>query len=86
MNYYSQCKHSEYVRDNGKTKLLCHELSKPEDPEVLATNWTYATYCPFFQPEKRQYRTRKQYREIMRLCDIPLEAEKDGILAHVTLL
>ena len=85
MTYCSQCEHSEYVRDNGKTKLLCHELSKPEDPEVLATNWTYATYCPFFQPEKRQYRSRSSYKSEMFRCGISMTEEKHGILAHVRL-
>ena len=97
--FCSQCKRSTYVRVRGKNMLRCAEFSEPLDPsienpteddlreveELLPTNWTYATYCPFFQPERRQYRTRKQYREMMRLSNIPLEAEKDGILAHETL-
>ena len=75
--------------------LRCAEFSHPElddeetlpyeNDELLPPCWTYATHCPFFVPERREYKTRRGYRKIMQECGIPLEAEVLGILAHVRL-
>ena len=95
MKYCSQCKKSKYVRVRGKNMLRCEEFSHPEldneetlpheNEELLPPNWTYATHCPFFVPEKREYKTRRGFRKALQECDIPLEEEAKGVLAHVKL-
>ena len=55
--YCSQCKFSKYVEADGKRGLRCEQLHGDED--LLPVGWTYATWCPFFQAEKRQYRSRR---------------------------
>ena len=95
MLYCSQCQHSKYIRLHGKTMLRCAEFSHPEldnedtlpyeNDELLPTCWTYATWCPFFQAEKRQYRSRSSYKSEMFRCGISMQEEKRGLLAHVRL-
>ena len=95
MKYCSQCKKSQYVKSQGKTLLRCAEFSHPErdneetlpheNDELLPPCWAYATHCPFFVPEKREYRTRNMYKSVMHRCGISMREEKTGILAHVKL-
>lgn len=79
--------------------LRCAEFSEPVDPEIenptvddlreaeelLPSYWTFATYCPFFHPERRELKTRNAYKWIMRDCGIPLSDEKKGVLAKIRL-
>jgi len=95
--FCSQCNRSQYVRVRGKTLLHCDEFSEPLDPdlenptaqdrqevlELLPPSWTFATYCPFFRPEQRQFKARKAYRKEMHTCQIPLSDEAKGLLAHI---
>ena len=93
--FCSQCKKSTYLKVRGKNMLRCAEFSHPElddeetlpheNEELLPPCWTYAKFCPFFEPEKREYKTRRGFRKAMQECDIPLEEEQLGILAHVKL-
>jgi len=95
MKYCSQCKKSQYVKVKRKTMLRCAEFSHPElddeqtlpyeNDELLPPCWTYATHCPFFVPEKRQYRSRSSYKSEMFRCGISMQEEKHGLLAHVRL-
>ena len=97
--YCSQCKKSQYVRVRGRNLLRCAEFSEPVDPEIenpteedlheaeelFPTYWTFATYCPFFQPERRELKSYHAYKWIMRECGVSLSDEKKGILAKVRL-
>ena len=79
--------------------LRCAEFSEPVDPEIenptvddlreaeelLPSYWTFATYCPFFHPERRELKTRNAYKWIMRDCGIPLSDETKGVLAKIRL-
>ena len=95
MKYCSQCKKSQYVKSQGKTLLRCAEFSHPErdneetlpheNDELLPPCWTYATHCPFFVPERREYKSRRAYRKLMQECEIPLDEERIGVLAGVSL-
>ena len=76
--------------------LRCAEFSHPElnndetlaheHDELLPPCWTYATHCPFFVPERREYRTRSSYKSEMRRCGISMREERLGILASVRLM
>ena len=81
--YCSQCKFSKYVEADGKRGLRCEQLHDEED--LLPVGWMYATWCPFFQAEKRQYRSRSSYKSEMFRCGISMQEEKRGLLAHVQL-
>ena len=95
--FCSQCNRSQYVRIRGKNLLHCAEFSEPLDPtienptaldrqevkELFPPSWTFATYCPFFRPERRQFKARKAYRKEMQNSQIPLSDEKKGLLAHI---
>ena len=81
--FCSNCRHSKYVVANGIRGLRCEQLHDEED--LLPVGWTYATWCPFFRPEKRQYRSRSSYKSEMFRCGISMQEEKRGLLAHVRL-
>ena len=81
--FCSNCRHSNYVVANGTRGLRCELLHDEED--LLPVGWTYATWCPFFQAEKRQYRSRSSYKSEMFRCGISMQEEKRGLLAHVRL-
>ena len=88
MIFCSQCKYSKYVdvREVGR-RLKCEKLSGrlQDDEELLPTDWTFATFCPFYAPEKRHYRSRSAYRSEMYRCGIALNEEQAGRLADVHL-
>ena len=67
--------------------LYCSQckFSKYDEEDLLPVGWTYATWCPFFLPEKRQYRSRSSYKSEMFRCGISMQEEKRGLLAHVRL-
>ena len=81
--FCSQCKFSKYVEADGKRGLRCEQLYDEDD--LLPVGWTYATWCPFFQAEKRQYRSRSSYKSEMFRCGISMQEEKRGLLAQVRL-
>jgi len=95
MKYCSQCKKSQYVKVKRKTMLRCAEFSHPElddeqtlpyeNDELLPPCWTYATHCPFFVPERCEYKSREAYRRAMWDCGVPMEEEQIGLLVHVRL-
>ena len=75
--------------------LRCAEFSHPEldneesfpyeNDELLPPSWAYATHCPFFVPERREYRSRNMYKAQMHRCGLSLREERLGLLAGVRL-
>ena len=85
--YCSSCRHAKYVVTAYKKKLLCKQREAFGLKPYMDVNATNAEDCLDYDPERWRdaLTNRSGFSHMMKKCGIPLEEEKNGILAQETL-